>query len=401
MIVSATAAGVMLAAPVAANADEPAPVESVPVEASSPAQPADTSTTPDVNLDQPVTADVIADDASTGDGIIGAPISEPITIDLIVEETAQPAPPSDGDADDVGDDPTPATATTAVATLDEPTGGETPGGETGGGHTGGGETGGGHTGGGETGGETGGGHTGSGGQGDPYWMTFSVTWRSPDDQMIPSLDTVLPADWWKMFELAAESATGSGKPTAATCTYPAGSGELVCVFDNPGHGSGPEGMVVPKKKTATYTVTLLWPVAGWTIEGANAGPYSAWDLCPRGGEGSGGTHGGEALAGESFVCNHVVVLRQVRPAVQPPPTAPPTTPQPATRAPTGGEVLPAPAAEVAPAPVSAVQSAAATPRALPATGNQVQTTLLIGALVVSLGGCLSMLARRRSSQSAG
>ena len=65
-------------------------------------------------------------------------------------------------------------------------------------------------------------------------MTFSVTWRSPDDEIIPP--DMLPADVRSMFDLAAASATGSGKPTAAHCTYPAGGSELVCEFQNPDGG---------------------------------------------------------------------------------------------------------------------------------------------------------------------
>ena len=89
--------------------------------------------------------------------------------------------------------------------------------------------------------------------------------------------------------------TGKGLQTSATCTYPAGSDVLECVFDNPGHGSGTDGLVVPARPTATYTVTVKWPPPDWTIDGANAGPYSARDLCPReegaGHEGAGGHEG--------------------------------------------------------------------------------------------------------------
>lgn len=230
-------------------------------------------------------------------------------------------------------------------------------------------------------------------------MTFSVTWRSPDDKIIPP--DLLPDDVRSMFDLAAASATGGGKPTAAHCTYPAGGTELVCEFDNPGHESGPDGMVVPKKKTATYTVTVQW-IANWTIEGANAGPYSARDLCPRGGEGTGGSHdGGEALEGETgdqtFVCNHVVVLRQVKVVVEPPPTEPPITQPASVQPPAAGERIPTTPTEAAPAAPPAVQVASASPRTLPATGNQAQTTLLIGGLILSIGGCLVLLARRQTS----
>ncbi len=129
---------------------------------------------------------------------------------------------------------------------------------------------------------------GSGGKGNPYRMTFTVSWLDPNGTPIGVLDAVLPIDWRTVFELTASSATGQGMPTSATCTYPVESDVLHCVFDNPGHGSGADGLVVPARPTATYTVTVAWPTTGWTITGANAGPYSARDLCPRGGGGEGG-----------------------------------------------------------------------------------------------------------------
>jgi hypothetical protein len=159
-------------------------------------------------------------------------------------------------------------------------------------------------------------------------------------------------------------------------------------------------MVVPKKKTATYTVTVQ-SIADWTIDGANAGPYSAWDLCPRSNDGTGGGHASEALEGETggqiFVCNHMVVMRQVEPAVEPPAVEPPTTPPPVTEPPPDVDPVAVPPADVTPAPPPAVASVAATPRTLPATGNQLVTTLLIGSSVFSIGGCLALLARRRTS----
>ena len=118
---------------------------------------------------------------------------------------------------------------------------------------------------------------GSGGQGNPYRMTFTVIWLDPDGTPIAVLDAAFPGiDWRSMFELSAASETGKGMPTSATCTYPDGSEVLRCVFDNPGHGSGADGLIVPARPTATYTVTVTWPLPpDWTIENANGGPYFA------------------------------------------------------------------------------------------------------------------------------
>ncbi len=131
----------------------------------------------------------------------------------------------------------------------------------------------------------------------PGWLRRSGQ-SVPDDlhgdlvqrrrQQITALDVVLPPDVLAQFELSAASQTGKGKPTSATCTYPDGGTVLRCEFHNPGHGSGTDGLIVPARPTATYAVTVDWPVNGWTITGADGDGYSARDLCPRGGDGGGG-----------------------------------------------------------------------------------------------------------------
>ncbi len=234
----------------------------------------------------------------------------------------------------------------------------------------------------------------------------------PDDALIPVLDDTLPADWRAIFDLSAASATGSGKPTAAHCTYPEGSTDLVCEFLNPGHSSGPDGMVVPGKKTATYTVTVLWPTSGWTIEGANDDPYSARSLCRRGddhgdthGDDHGDTHEAAALEAEEFSCIHDVVMRQDEVTSQPPATDPPDADPPASEDP----VTPAPpddpetAAPVDPptTPAVAAQSPVPTAGTLPATGNSATALLIAGAVMLALGGCLLALTRRRPDQALG
>ena len=314
--------------------------------------------------------------------------------------------PTATDSQPVGTDPTPLIAALETSSGEEHTGGtgeehtggtgEDHSGGTGEDHTGG--TGEDHTGG------TGGEHTGGGGTGDPYRMIFEVSWRLPDGSVI----TELPTDWRSMFDLAAASATGGGKPTSAHCTYQPGSSDLVCEFENPGkHASVTDGMIVPAKPSATYSVTVLWPISGWTIDGANAGPYSARDLCPRGGGGHGGGHDsghGEtveaaALEETGSVCLHTVVMRQPALTPEPPPAEPPAQDPPVSEVPAAAppqSQTPAPP-EAAPTP-PAVEAlpVTVTPRALPATGNTATTTLMIGTIVLALGGCLFMLARRRN-----
>jgi LPXTG-motif cell wall-anchored protein len=250
---------------------------------------------------------------------------------------------------------------------------------------------------------TGGDHTGGGGMGTPYRMNFAVTWRSPDDAVVPVLDDTLPADWRTIFDLSAASATGSGKTTTAHCTYPENSSDLACEFDNPGHASGSDGMVVPGKQTATYTVNVLWPTNGWTIEGANDGPYSARSLCPRGDHGE--TPEAAAKEDEEFSCLHTVVMRQDEvtsepPATDPPATDPPVIEDPVAPAPPDDREMAAPV-DPPPAPVVASESPAPTTATLPATGGSTMIQLAAGAVMLVLGGCLLALARRRPDRALG
>jgi hypothetical protein len=225
---------------------------------------------------------------------------------------------------------------------------------------------------------------GSGGQGNPYNMTFSVTWLDSNGTPIGVLDAVLPSNWRTAFSLSASSETGKGMPTSATCTYPAGSDALECVFDNPGHGSS--GLVVPARPTATYTVTVTWPPPDWTIDGANAGPYFARDLCPRGG-------GQEGDSGVGVDCAHPVVLRQrAAVIVTPVPSVPPAT-EAEVEAP-----LPvaAPPAATPTDPATAVAPTATSTRSLAATGGSVWMILLIATLLVTIGSVAASTARRTS-----
>ncbi len=285
-------------------------------------------------------------------------------------------------------------------------------------------------------------------KGNPYRMTFGVLWYTPSGDPIVQLTP----EWRKWFELMAASETGSGKPTSATCTYSEGSNELRCEFQNPGHGSSTDGMVVPARPTATYTVSVtVDPDApdGWMVTNANGDAYSARELCPRRGEGHSdgsdeghsdgideghsdgsdeghsdgideGHSDGSDGSGEPKYCEHTVEMHQlevvVPPATDPPqpatdPPQPATDPpQPATDAPQPANDAPPPVAvrqpTILPAepppppatavlPASAAASAPVAQKTLPTTGNSVSTTSAIGGLMVALGVILVANTRRR------
>ena len=284
-IVSAAAAGVALASPAIAVADESEVIEAAPIDENSDPPVAVLTT-------EPLVIELVVEGAPPTDSTEspdGAQPEEPAGDDVVLtasestdtqsEDVAEAnTTPAATESESDSADPTPAVAALEAGSGEDHAGGsgEDHSGGSGEDHSGGsGED---HSGG------TGGEHSGGGGTGDPYRMTFEVSWRLPDDSTIPVLDDVLPLDWRTLFDLAAASETGGGKPTSAHCTYLPDSTDLVCEFENPGkHSSVTDGMIVPGKPTATYSVTVLWPVSGWTIDGANDGPYSARDLCPRGG----------------------------------------------------------------------------------------------------------------------
>jgi LPXTG-motif cell wall-anchored protein len=411
-IVSAAAAGVALASPAIAVADESEVIEAAPIDENSDPPVAVLTTEPlvielVVEGDPPTESTESTEGAqpeeSAGDD---AALTTSESTDTQSENLAeQDTMPTATESEPTSAEPSPAVAALAADSGEDHSGGtgEDHSGGTGEDHSGG--TGEDHSGG------TGGEHTGGGGTGDPYVMTFEVSWQFPDGSTIPVLDGVLPTDWQSIFDLAAASATGGGKPTSAHCTYSDDSTDLVCEFENPGkHSSITDGMVVPAKPTATYSVTVLWPISGWTIEGANDGPYSARDLCPRGGHGSDSGHDGghdsghvEALEadvpeGSGTVCVHTVVMRQPLVTPEPPPVEPPAEVPPVAEVPAAPPPSQTPVSpEVAPTtPTADVLPATVTPRALPATGNTATTTLMIGTIIFALGGCLSVLARRRN-----
>ncbi len=265
-------------------------------------------------------------------------------------------------------------------------------------------------------------HEGGGGEGNPYRMTFAVLWYTASGEPILEL---LP-EWRTWFELAAASQTGSGKPTSATCAYAEGSDVLTCEFDNRGHSGIDDGMVVPARPAARYTVTVPEDPDAWTNVNANGGRYSARDLCPRGGSSDGGhsggssgghdsghdstvagleggTHdeheGGSGGGGKAVFCEHVVEMHQVEVVL--PPADPPIEEEGESPTPPDQSVSP-PATE---SPVGAVRptvaSAASAPQTLPATGSTVSLMLIVGGLLVAAGAALTVTTRVRGVEAAG
>ena len=359
-IVTATAAGVALASPVVAVADESEVIEAAPIGENSDPPVVTIPPTEPLVIELIVKGDPLTDSTDPPEGAESEQLAEAEAI------------PTATDSEPVVTDPNPMfsalQATSAEQHADEP-GGE---------------------------------HSGNGGTGDPYRITFEVSWRLPNDSVIAALE--VPTDLRTIFDLAAASATGGGKPTSAHCTYPPEGTDLVCEFENPGkHSSVTDGLIVPGKKSATYSVTVL-PITGWEINGANAGPYSARDLdsCPpRGGGGHDSGHDsghGEtvevaALEETGSVCLHTVVMRQSPVSPEPPPVQDPPVSEVPAEAPPQSQAPP----EATPTP-PAVEAlpVTVTPKALPATGNTATTTLMIGTVILALGGCLYMLARRRN-----
>ena len=269
-----------------------------------------------------------------------------------------------------------------------------------------------------------GGQGGQSGSGNPFRMTFTVEWHDSDGKQITEFDVMVPPELLAEFELLATSRTGKGNnETSATCTYPDGEPVLRCIYE--GHGkSGSEALIIPAKKEAFYTVSVAWPVTGWTVSGADPEQeYKARKTCgveSGGDHGTGGGHepgsepeaaglegngddsdghgsGGQGSGGHGgggVSCVHTVVMRQVASL---PPAPPPPAPEPPAAPPTqeSGVVPPGvtpPATPTAPE----MQSFAAAPRSLPATGGSVSLILLIGGVLITMGSALAGLTRRAS-----
>ena len=172
---------------------------------------------------------------------------------------------------------------------------------------------------------------GSGGQGTPNRMTFTVIWYDSAGTQIGDLDLVLPAEWQRPVRTLG-SQPDRTRHADVRDVYLSRRHRRAPVRvrqSGPRFGHRPRR---PRTPTATYAVTVDWNVPDWTIEGADGGPYSARDLCPRGSEaaatkqaakkGGGHEEGGEE-GGVRIPClQHTVAMRQVVPGVQTPSRSP-------------------------------------------------------------------------------
>jgi hypothetical protein len=178
--------------------------------------------------------------------------------------------------------------------------------------------------------------------GNPTRILFDVRWVTVDGTALAALPPEGVAEGWATTFLI----SGTSKKGTATCTYPAGSSTLACVYDNPGHGSDP-GLVVPGNPEATYRVAVGGVPDGWLVDPSTVGTFVGRDVCPRGGGGHGEDDGGGEVAAAAaegpFVCTHTVVL------VQQPGSAPSTPDQPGSVE-AADVIAPAPAAAVAGSP---------------------------------------------------
>ncbi len=249
--------------------------------------------------------------------------------------------------------------------------------------------------------------------GNPTRLVFAVQWIGRDGTTYDEAPSaLLPAGWEASFLV-----TGSSKIGDAACTYAPGSAELVCIYDNPGHG-GPPGLVVPGNPKATYDVVLAGAPAEWTPDETTLGTFVGRDTCPRGGgghdggdegghegghdgghetpptvvpqaeEGGGGHDGGDGGGGGhggEGTCVHTVVLVQA----PEPPTSPPGEP-------------PAPSASVSPTTAAEAlgASAAKAPATgaegvLPATGSAATGPLASMGVALAVSGALLVAASTR------
>lgn len=226
--------------------------------------------------------------------------------------------------------------------------------------------------------------------GNPTRILFAVEWVAADgttDALAP--EERLPVAWRDGLVVEGESRIGD-----ATCTFLPDATQLVCEYDNPGHGEHP-GMVVPGSPEATYDVGASGIPAGWTLDATTVGTFVGRVTCPRGED-----H--EVLVDTaehegSFTCTHVVRL------VEDPP--PPTTTTTTVTTSTTASTVPAPTtvpATTAPGQVlaAAAQPAAAATGTLPATGAS-STLLVLGSVLVLTGGAASVVARRSRRAAAG
>jgi hypothetical protein len=216
--------------------------------------------------------------------------------------------------------------------------------------------------------------------GNPYVIVLDKQWLGSDGEILDGPPAKLPEAW----ALRATSQLGS-----ATCTYPDGSQELVCTYENKGaHQGATDGLYVPGGKGKTFTVAESDLPDGWNNV-SGLGTFEPRVLCPRGGGHDDDDHEHEAArAGEDDedhggVCEHVVVNRQeAPPEVEPTSPTAPTTPQ-------GIEV----------APASLERTPGADEATLARTGTTSAPLAAAGAASVALGMAVLVLRRHRFARS--
>ncbi|HUW02586.1 MAG TPA: hypothetical protein VMW08_09570 [Acidimicrobiales bacterium] len=202
--------------------------------------------------------------------------------------------------------------------------------------------------------------------GSPNRILFDIMWLDHEGNVVGAPDDASPAGWRTGHSLTATAQRPPG--SAATCSYPPVGPDLICEYENKGHGSKP-GLVVANGKHHTYEVTQLGLPAGWTVDASTVGDtFVGRETCGRGHDGHDGHDGDAEISaenGDDEPCIHVVVNRMDAPA---PPT-PPTTEQPGESDVLGDSI---------------VQTTQPT-GVLPATGTDAEQLGTIGFTVVALG----------------
>ena len=262
--------------------------------------------------------------------------------------------------------------------------------------------------------------------GHPNRVIIEKVWIAPDGSAVEGdLDDVLPTGWRDAFRIQGTSRRGS-----AVCTYPPGSDELVCVYDNPGHGTKP-GLVVPEGKQHTYEIVELGVPEGWDVDPATVGTFLGRETCGHegcggddhdGGSGhDGGSCGGDhadaatlsALSVADDGADGAPCVHQVRnlqrvvapvepdPPVEPePPAEPPPSSEPAVEDPVGDVPPEVGGITVEPTtPVASVAGIRQVPtQTLPATGASHGRMLTIGSALTGLGAVALVAGRAAFDQ---
>ncbi|MFN8018936.1 MAG: hypothetical protein U0P45_12545 [Acidimicrobiales bacterium] len=207
--------------------------------------------------------------------------------------------------------------------------------------------------------------------GNPFVVVLDKQWQDVDGTPLAGPPANLPEDW---------SLTASSKLGTATCTYPAGSDELVCDYDNKGsHEGATEGLYVPGGEKHTYTVAESTLPDGWSII-SGVGTFAPRAVCPRGDD----EHEANAIEASEPrpPCAHIVIDRR-----NPLPTTTTTVASTTTAATTTSD---APGSDVEGTGVDEGTTSGTIVR----TGSSPAPLALIG-LVLVVGGVVVLAARRR------